>query len=87
MQSRINKGKGHLCPSLGRPGVNFQKFYLMELYRRSFFLWQLTVGTGVKCCMSRESLLELKDLEILIKPGYTGTYCLFLKDFFDMGHF
>lgn len=41
----------------------------------------------MKCCMSRESLLELKDLEILIKPGYTGTYCLFLKDFFDMGHF
>ena len=35
----------------------------------------------MKCCMSRESLLELKDLEILIKPGYTAHIAFFLKIF------
>ena len=57
----------------GETGVNFHKFCLMELYRPCFFLWQLIVATPGKCCMSRESLLELKGLEILIKPGYTST--------------
>lgn len=50
----------------------------MELYKDRLIPLAATAAICVKCCLSRESLLEPKGLEVLMKFGHTGTYyCLY----------